>query len=151
MARQDPVTTPDAADLRRSRRGVRCQVLRDRGAATLEMVILFPLLLLVVAAAVQAVFVYQAHSTAQAAAQEGVRAARTDGASRSAGPAAAVRFATRVGGAFLTHPDARAGGDAGTVEVVVTGRVPSFLPIAQWTVSEVARAPVERFIPADRP
>ncbi|MGI5157292.1 TadE/TadG family type IV pilus assembly protein [Microbispora sp. CA-102843] len=124
---------------------------RDRGAATLEMVILFPLLLLVVAAAVQAVFVYQAHATAQAAAQEGVRAARAHGASRSAGPAAALRFASRVGGAFLTHPAARAGGDAGTVEVVVTGRVPSFLPIAKWTVSEVSRAPVERFVPASRP
>ncbi|GIH51592.1 TadE-like protein [Microbispora rosea] len=145
------MTAPRAAGPRRSRRGTRCRVSDDRGAATLEMVILFPLLLLVVAAAVQAVFVYQAHSTAQAAAQEGVRAARADGTSRPAGAAAAVRFATRVGGAFLTHPAARAGGDAGTVEVVVTGRVPSFLPGAGWTVSEVSRAPVERFIPADRP
>ncbi|MEU8280446.1 hypothetical protein AB0C08_39775, partial [Microbispora bryophytorum] len=67
------------------------------------------------------------------------------------GAPAAVRFATRVGGAFLTHPAARAGGDAGTIEVVVTGRAPSFLPGAGWTVSEISRAPVERFIPADRP
>ncbi|MBE3013083.1 pilus assembly protein [Microbispora sp. NEAU-D428] len=114
------MTTPHAAGPRRSRRSVRRRVSGDRGAATLEMVILFPLLLLVVAAAVQAVLVYQAHSTAQAAAQEGVRAARADG-------------------------------DAGTVEVVVTGRVPSFLPAADWSVSEVSRAPVERFIPASRP
>ncbi|MEN3541256.1 hypothetical protein AAH991_39510 [Microbispora sp. ZYX-F-249] len=63
----------------------------------------------------------------------------------------AIRFATRVGGAFLTHPTAWAGGDTGTVGVIVTGRAPSFLPIGQWTVSEVSRASAERFIPADRP
>ncbi|WP_182880520.1 hypothetical protein [Microbispora sp. H10949] len=80
-----------------------------------------------------------------------MRAARAHGASRSAGAAAAVRFATRVGGAFLTHPAARTGGDAATVEVVVTGRVPSFLPAGDWTVAEAARAPVERFVPASRP
>ncbi|MFC0862355.1 TadE/TadG family type IV pilus assembly protein [Sphaerimonospora cavernae] len=123
----------------------------EKGAATLEMVVLFPVLLLVLAIAVQAVFVYQARSTAQAAAQEGVRAARAHGAARSAGGAAALRCATRVGGAFLLQPSARVGGDARTVEVVVSGRVPTFLPGADWTVSEAARAPVERFIPASRP
>ncbi|WP_160330522.1 TadE family protein [Sphaerimonospora mesophila] len=123
----------------------------ERGAATLEMVVLFPMLLLVLAIAVQAVFVYQARSTAQAAAQEGIRAARAHGAARSSGTAAALRFATRVGDAFLIQPSARAGGDTRTVEVVVSGRVPTFLPGADWTISETARAPVERFVPASRP
>jgi Flp pilus assembly protein TadG len=119
---------------------------RERGSATLELVILAPGIVLLLAVLLQAAWWYMARSAAHAAAAEGVRAARVLGAPPGAGTAAARRFAAEVAAGQLLDVSAdTTGTDAGTVAVTVRGNTPTFVPGFDLGVSQTVRAPRERF------
>ncbi|MEO3861330.1 TadE/TadG family type IV pilus assembly protein [Acrocarpospora sp. B8E8] len=124
---------------------------RERGQVTLQHVIMFPALLLLLSLATQTCLWYLARTTALSAAQEGVRAARADGAPSSAGQQAALEFARRAGSGFLDQPAAQVTGDAASLQVRVTGTVPSFVPGLTLRISQVARGARERFTTPDEP
>ena len=60
----------------------------DRGSATLELTVLFPMLLLLIFGVVQGALYFHARNVALAAAEQGVRAGRADGQADPAGTAA---------------------------------------------------------------
>jgi hypothetical protein len=112
----------------------------------LELVILAPGIVLLLAVLLQAAWWYMARSAAHAAAAEGVRAGRVLNAPAGAGPAAARRFAAEVAaGQLLGVSTDTTGSDAGTVAVTVRGKAPTFLPGFDLGVSQTVRAPRERF------
>ncbi len=120
----------------------------DRGALTLGYVAILPFLFLFVMVMIQSSFWFLARQAALAAARQGADAARVLGASRAAGPAAALAFARQSGRGYLDDPAASsAGSNARTVSVTVTGRAPSLVPGLVVAVSETVQAPVEKFRP----
>ena len=137
---------PPAWSIRARRRalGDRC---RDTGSATVEIAILFPVLLAVIVAIVQYGLWFHARSLALAAAQEGVTAARSYAADPAIGPDRAREFLQAHGSDTLTDITATATSPgAGQVGVQVTGRSLSLLPgVPGVAVTQSAEGPVERF------
>lgn len=117
----------------------------ERGSATLQLVILFPALLLAFFAAVQAGLVYQAQAVALAAAEEGARVASTENGTAGAGRNAAAAFASRAGGSWLQGQSVSGSRGAARATVTVTGTSLSILPgYAGFAISQSASLPVER-------
>lgn len=117
----------------------------DRGSASLELVVVFPILMLVFFAAIQAALFFYGRTVALAAAQEGARAAATETGSAGAGQAAAADFADRTAGTFLQGRTINSRRGAQTATVAVTGRSLSVLPgFSGFTISQAANLPVER-------
>jgi hypothetical protein len=95
---------------------------------------------------IQASFWFLAREAALAAARQGADAARALGASRAAGPVAALDFARQSGDGYLLDPAVSITSiNAGTVAVTVTGHAPSFVPWLVVRVSETVQVPVEEF------
>jgi hypothetical protein len=118
----------------------------DRGALTLGYVVAVPVFLAGLMVIVQAALWYLARQAALAAARQGADAARVLHAPPDAGPIAALAFAKSAASGYLLAPQASdAGSAARTVRVLVRGRVPALIPGVPITVSQSARAPVERF------
>ncbi len=118
----------------------------DRGALTLSYVAVLPFVFLFFMVLIQASFWFLARDAALAAARQGADAARALGASRAAGPAAALSFARRAGQGYLDDPVANGSGSSGaTVSITVSGHVPSFVPGLVVRVSETVQAPAEKF------
>lgn len=126
---------------------------QDQGSASIELVILFPALLLVVTALVQYGLWFHARSLALAAAQEGVAVARTYGAPPQSGQDTALAFIRDHGADTLTNATATTTTPGPhSVQVVVTGRSLSVLPGAPGiAVSQSAAGPIERFTTAETP
>jgi Flp pilus assembly protein TadG len=118
---------------------------RERGSGTLEAALVYPAVLLLVLLTLNTALWFHARTLAMAAAQEGLRAGRAHGSSLSAGQATAERFIHQVGGSFLTHPKVAVIRDTNTVEVSVSGQAIALVPLLTLTVTQVARAPVERW------
>ena len=120
----------------------------DRGALALSYVAVLPFIFVFLMVLIQASFWFLARDAALAAARQGADAARALGASRAAGPAAALAFARQAGRGYLDSPAVSGSGStATTVSITVTGRVPSFLPGLVVRVSESVQAPTEEFRP----
>jgi Flp pilus assembly protein TadG len=118
----------------------------DAGALTLSYVIIVPVFLMAVMVIAQASLWFLARQAALAAARQGADAARVSGAPPGAGPSAALAFARSAGSGYLLRPSATgAGSTAGTVQITVSGRVPSIVPGLAVSVTEAAAAPVEKF------
>lgn len=119
----------------------------ERGSLTLELAVVFPVVLAVVVLTVQAGLYFYARQVALDAARRGVSAARVQGSNTLAGLAAAQRFAIRAGAGTLLAPQVSAAGSSPTlVRIRVAGRAPSLLPgLAGWPLSAAVTAPVERF------
>lgn len=130
-----------------------CRRPGERGSTSLELVVLFPVLLLIIFGLIQGALWYHARNVASGAAQEGVRVARAETGSTDAGRARAEGFLTDAGGAdVLTDPVVQVSGDAERVRVVVTGRSISVLPgVPGPLVEQSAAGPVERFTSRTRP
>jgi TadE-like protein len=123
------------------------QQARDGGALTLSYVIAVPAFLLGLMVILQAAIWYLARETAVAAARQGADVARTSQHPPGAGAAAAVAFARTAAPGFLLAPEASAAGSSpSTVQIKVTGRVPTLVPGLVLRVTEVVSAPVERFV-----
>lgn len=117
----------------------------DSGALTLSYVAVLPFVFLFLMVIIQAAFWFLARDAALAAARQGADAARAEGASRAAGPAAALAFARQAGTGYLQDPAASAGGSATTVSITVRGHAPTFVPGLVVRVSETVQAPAEEF------
>lgn len=125
----------------RARRG------NERGSSSLELVILFPVVLLLIFTAVQGAMYYHARNVALSAAQQGVRAAKAENGSADQGRQAAQAFVSQAGGTdVMTGVNVTS--DRGPTEatVTVTGRPISVIPgVLNFRVSQTAQGPIEVF------
>lgn len=143
MTTTTPRSGTMSARARRSARWAR----RDAGSVSVEIAILFPVLLALIVAIVQYGLWFHARSLALAAAQEGVSAARTYSANPGSGPARAREFLAAHGAGTLTDVTVAATTPGvGQVGVQVTGRSLSILPgVPGLVVTQSAAGPRERF------
>jgi Flp pilus assembly protein TadG len=118
----------------------------DAGALTLSYVIIVPVFLMAVMVIAQASLWFLARQAALAAARQGADAARVSGALPGAGTSAALAFARSAASGYLLSPSATGvGSTAATVEIRVSGQVPSVVPGVVVRVTEAVQAPVEKF------
>jgi len=119
----------------------------DRGSATLEIIVLFPAVLLATFGLVQGALYYHARDVVLAAAAEGLTAARSRNGSIEEGRRAAASFLRRAGGdAVVGSPTVTANRTTRTARVTVSGHALSLVPgLPGWLVSQTASGPVERF------
>jgi len=120
-----------------------------RGAASTELVITFPVVLLVILLALQFGMYLHAAQIAEAAAQEAVEAAQAERAVASAGQSAARSLLTQLGA--LRGPTVRVDRTTTTVTARVTGRAQQVVPGFDLDISAAAEGPVERFVPETPP
>jgi Flp pilus assembly protein TadG len=116
---------------------------QDRGSVSLEMIVLTPMLLLLMFAAIQIALHSHARNIALAAAQD---AARADGAYQSApgaGQDAATAFLAQTGDG-LGNPAVTITHTGTEVHATVTGHAISIIPFLSWTVSQSASSPIEQ-------
>ncbi|WP_276319523.1 TadE/TadG family type IV pilus assembly protein [Cellulomonas endophytica] len=125
----------------------------QEGSASLELVILFPVLLLLVTALVQYGLWFHARSIALAAAHEGLAAARAYTATADAGLTDAATFAAQVGNGTLTDVEITVTTPAtGQVRVQVTGRALPVLPgTTGLPITQSAEGPRESFTTSGAP
>ena len=121
----------------------------EEGDAVTETVILVPVLLLLIMTIVQFGLWYHAEHVVQAAAQEGVRAARTEGSTGDEGKARAEQFLAATGASVVDQPDIVVTRDGQHASVRVTGTVVSVIPGVHLDVHSEAVSPTEEF-QADR-
>ncbi|MCF4120408.1 pilus assembly protein [Antribacter sp. KLBMP9083] len=118
----------------------------DAGAASIQTVIVYPIVLLLIFGMVQGVLYFHAQNTAQAIANGAVQAARVEGGSVEAGYQEAAARLERAGeGVFA---DVRIAVDRGatTATATVTGLAPSIVPgLRGLLIEQTATGPVERF------
>jgi Flp pilus assembly protein TadG len=120
---------------------------RDDGALILTYVIIVPVFMLAIMVIIQGALWYLAREAALAAARQGVDAARVRGATAGAGPQAALAFARNNASGYLLGPAATdRGSTATTIQIKVSGHVPTFVPGVAINISQVARAPAEKFV-----
>jgi Flp pilus assembly protein TadG len=128
---------------------------RDRGSASVELVILAPALLLLVWLGVQFAFWFQGREVALAAAQAGARVARQE-ANINANwqqnsQQAATNYYNALGTKLLNGVQAAATGSGGApvaqVQVTVSGTVASVVPGLTLNITETVSGPVECFRP----
>ena len=116
----------------------------QRGSVALEHAVLFPGLLVVVLAALQAALFFHAGTVAQAAAQEGARVAAGENATGAMGQQAAAQFAARGQGTLLA-PTASVNRTPTQATATVTGTVITIIPLpVDMTVTKNASLPAER-------
>ena len=116
----------------------------ERGSASVELVVLMPLLLLILFSGVQGAVYYHASTLALAAAQEGARAAARENATLAAGTSAATAFVTDTAGDSLSSVAITGSRTAVTVTITVRGSSLSLVPGWTPTVESSASLPVER-------
>lgn len=138
-----PATQP-ARVCPRQRRGASTR-LRDRGSASLQIVVLMPALFLMMFVGMQAALIYHGRTVAIAAAQEGARSLVAPTATLEAGRTAAEEFVEAAGGAdVLREVTVAVTRDPTTATVVVTGTTLSVVPGWVPHLSQQVSAPVER-------
>lgn len=124
------------------------QALRgDRGSVSVELVIATPLLLLMLLAIVQ--FALWSHAThiAQAAASQGLAAARAQDGTVAAGSASAQQMLDQLGHGPLTNTSVEVERGAETTSVRVVGDASALIPFVRLPVHAEAAGAVERFVP----
>jgi hypothetical protein len=137
---------------------------RDAGALILSYLIVVPVFMLAVMIIVQSALWYLAREAALAAARQGVDAARVPGAASGAGPQAALAFVRNSASGYLLGPAASMSGSAGaagagggaggaagagataTIQITVTGHIPTFVPGLVINISQAVQAPAEKFV-----
>jgi Flp pilus assembly protein TadG len=115
----------------------------ERGAGSIEMVILLPALFAVLFLGMQAALYYHARTIAIAAAQEGARAAAANHARSGDGVAAANAYLADAGDS-LESSNASAQRTATTATVTVRGHALSVIPGWRPVITQRASAEVER-------
>ena len=117
----------------------------ERGDATIETVLVVPVLIFLIMGIVQFGLWMHASHIADAAARNGVSAGRLDGASPNASREAASETLDRLAGGLIAEPVVVDQRDAEGVTVRVTGTVRPVIPGVAFTVTGFAEAPFERF------
>ncbi|MDQ1391967.1 MAG: hypothetical protein QOF30_944 [Acidimicrobiaceae bacterium] len=117
----------------------------ESGVATLEAVLVFPVLLLLVMFSIQVALWYHAAALADAAAQDGVRVSRVAGGSAAAGSARANQLLDQSGRTILEGRQVTASRSSDLARVEVRGRCIAVVPFVSFPVHAVAESTTERF------
>jgi Flp pilus assembly protein TadG len=117
----------------------------ERGEAVTETVIVVPALILLIMVVIQFGLWYHAQHVVQAAAQEGARAARAEGATADEGLDRATAFVAQVGGDSVEGPEVTSDRSPDGVTVRVTGTAPAVVPGLRLGVRAAAVSPLEEF------
>jgi Flp pilus assembly protein TadG len=127
---------------------VRRRLSGQRGAASVELAVTFPVVLLLVMTLIQAALWFHARSIALGAAQEGAREGRVQPASTARAETAAEGFLDQTASDLLTGRDVTVAGSPSSIEVTVSGTSISLFPgLSGWPVIQSAVGPVERIAP----
>lgn len=121
----------------------------EDGSSTVEVVIVFPLLILTLMLVFQFAFWYHARHVALAAAEEGARAARVDTGTAAAGAARAERFVRDLGSSVIVNPKVSASRNLDVARVEVSGQARNVVPGLRLPIRQVSQGPIERFRGAD--
>ncbi|WP_158602909.1 TadE family protein [Jiangella rhizosphaerae] len=116
----------------------------ERGSATLETVVLWPVVFLLIFGIVHAGLWFHARNLALSAAREGARAASMDAGTGGAARAAAFLAATTDGTVMRVGAIDEVT-DATTVTVTVTGSSTTLIPGWRVDVRQSATAPIRRW------
>ncbi len=116
----------------------------EAGSASVETVILLPLVFLLLLALVQGGLWWHARSVALGAATDGARVAAAENSSVGAGVAAATSFVADAGAGVVLDPSVTGSRSAATATVVVTGQAQALVPFWNPRVTQSASFPVER-------
>jgi len=108
-------------------------------------VIVMPLLMMLVLVSVHIGLWFHARHVANAAAQEGARAARAAGAIDADGEASAEQFIHALGSTALTDPTVTVTRGPTTVTVTVTAKSPVVIPGLILDVRATSTSPIEQF------
>ena len=120
----------------------------DRGAASVELAVTFPVVLLLVMTLIQTALWFYARSIALGAAQEGAREGRVQPASTARAESAAAGFLDQTAQDLLSDRTVTVAGSPSSIEVTVTGTSISLIPgLSGWSVTQTAVGPVERPTP----
>jgi Flp pilus assembly protein TadG len=117
---------------------------RDRGASSVEVVVLFPLVFLLLLGMVQGGLWFHARAVALGAAQEGARVAAAETSTAGAGIAAATSFIADAGSGVVVDPAVTGSRTGTTATVTVTGQAQSLVPFLNPSVAQSASFPTER-------
>lgn len=117
----------------------------NRGMTTIQVAILFPVVLFWLMLIVQYGLWWHAKQVANAAAAEAVDAAKVSTGTTRDGQHAAASYLTESGN--ITRVTVFVTREPGTVTAEVHGDAPHLVPGFAWTVTARSTAPVERFIP----
>jgi Flp pilus assembly protein TadG len=122
----------------------------DRGAASTEVVLLTPVLLFLVLAIIQFGLWFHAQHVAQAAAEQGVEAARANGATAEDGLRRAEDFLDEAAPTLIGDRVVDVGREGDLASVTVDGTTVAVVPGIRLSVHAEAVSPVERFYEDDR-
>jgi len=117
----------------------------EAGVSTLEAVLVFPVLLLLLMLIIQFALWYHASDLATAAAQDGTRAARVQGATASDGAAEANQLLDQTGRSILQGRQVLVERTRDVTRVEVRGTCIELVPFLHLPVHAVAESPTERF------
>jgi Flp pilus assembly protein TadG len=117
----------------------------EDGSSTVEVVIVFPLLILTLMLVFQFAFWYHARHVALAAAEEGARAARVDTGTAAAGAARAERFVRDLGSSVIVNPKVSASRNLDVARVEVSGQARNVVPGLRLPIRQASQGPIERF------
>lgn len=123
---------------------------REDGYSIVEAVITLPVLIALTMFVVQYALLWHGRNVAQAAAQDGLRTARSYQGTAAMGQQAAVDYLSQVAPKLLTRAHVQVDRTPTAVTVQVRAQVLSLLGFARLDVTETAAGPVERFV-ADVP
>jgi hypothetical protein len=117
----------------------------ERGYVTTEVVLLTPVLLFLVMLVVQFGLWLHAQHVAQAAADEGLRDARTASVPLADAEVRASAFLDQTASSVIEGRVLSIDRDGDIARVIVSGHAPAVVPGFELGVRAVAAAPVERF------
>lgn len=116
----------------------------EAGVATIQLVVLMPVLFLLMFVGMQAAMIYHGRAVAIAAAQEGARAAAAEYGTSADGRDAAAAFVASAGGEDVLRGVAVTSSRSATeASVQVRGTVLSVVPGWTPSITQSASAPVE--------
>lgn len=120
---------------------------RDRGSLSLELAILFSLVLMLTFGAVQTGLWFEARSMCQAAAEAGVRAGKVLHAPTGAGASAARTYLADISNGLVVTPNVTETRTAATVDVTCSGQAQNVIPLPGLNIAVVqsSHAGIERF------
>jgi Flp pilus assembly protein TadG len=119
----------------------------ERGDETVEAVLITPVLMLLIMLVIQFGLWYHASHVAEAAAQQGVSAARVESATADDGRTSALQFMAAAAPALVEDVSVTASRDTNIARVDVDGTIHSLIPGLTLHVHGEAQSPVERFRP----
>lgn len=117
----------------------------ERGNATIQIAILFPAMLLIVLACIQASVYWYCHEAALSAAQEGVRVTAANDGTVGKGTDRANAFLKRIAGTLIESTQVTGHRTNRESSITIRGTAMSLIPGIPWTVSATATLPSEEY------